>query len=806
VATIADQFHAFVDHALTQGYNAVVIPGFLEYVTFSGLGVYPAGDSHVARAQAMVAAFGPVWQYAHDMGMKVYFATDMLALSPPLRSYLERTVGSLDTTSPKLWSVYQAGLTELFTSMPYAAGLMIRVGEGGADYKLPGWDYSSEVAVTTATAVQTMLKSLLATAGGGGRDVIFRTWTVGLGAVGDLHTNPDSYATVLGSLDDPHLIVSTKYVAGDFYSYLPFNPTLKVGTQRRIIEFQSRREFEGFGGLPNDLGDLHQQALQTLLAANPHIEGVWDWAQTGGPLYAGPNLLYQRTGLWQLIDLDTYLTARLAWDPQLDVARATTDWVRQTFATDPATVTALSQALAMSRQAITDGLYIGPFASQTVKALGLAPPPMMWIFEWDIVTGDSAVLDSVYAVGKDHLDEAIRQGQDAVAATRQMRDLVAGTAPETWRDPALRQQFLDTLDYETDLFTALGAYRTMVLRYAQWLDTGNADTRDEWQAARTAYRTARAEHVQRYGESTVLPAYNFTAADIGLARADRDMTMAWLARILLGLLLLALLLGCGPAQRRLTRRRPADRPLPGAAGLRALWLGVTRPWRVAELPVGPTRTDRIVVRAVPVLALVLSRCVYTWFLAPAHLVLTLGAWALFAVALWVLTRVRDRYHLWAAVGGAAVLRTVILLAALVTRGPGRYWFDFWTAPGLRGFYITVAFAAFLWVFVVAWFVLRDRYALRVPAALGRLLIALGTPLAVLGALVSVIGLEEALTAWNDQMALLPWGLHRILGITVYLGIPTALPDVVAILGLVAVVIGVVLVLLGRARRPAESAG
>jgi hypothetical protein len=35
---------------------------------------------------------------------------------------------------------------------------------------------------------------------------------------------------------------------------------------------------------------------------------------------------------------------------------------------------------------------------------------MMWIFEWDIVTGDSAVLDSIYAVSRDHLDLALAEG------------------------------------------------------------------------------------------------------------------------------------------------------------------------------------------------------------------------------------------------------------------------------------------------------------------------------------------------------------------------------------------------------------
>ena len=54
--------------------------------------------------------------------------------------------------------------------------------------------------------------------------------------------------------------------------------------------------------------------------------------------------------------------------------------------------------MALSREAVTGGLYIAPFATQKVAAIGLHPPPMMWIFEWDIVTGDSAVLDVIYQV------------------------------------------------------------------------------------------------------------------------------------------------------------------------------------------------------------------------------------------------------------------------------------------------------------------------------------------------------------------------------------------------------------------------
>nr|BFE74060.1 hypothetical protein GCM10020092_073610 [Actinoplanes digitatis] len=155
-----------------------------------------------------------------------------------------------------------------------------------------------------------MLKAFLAVAGEGDRDVIFRTWTVGVGAVGDLHTNPESYEEVLGKLQDPHLIVSTKFTLGDFYSHLPLNTTLTVGEHRRIVEFQGRREFEGFGSLPNDLTALHASALRRLLAGNGHIEGVWLWTQEGGPLRAGPMTLYLRTGFWQLYDLNAYAMGR----------------------------------------------------------------------------------------------------------------------------------------------------------------------------------------------------------------------------------------------------------------------------------------------------------------------------------------------------------------------------------------------------------------------------------------------------------------------------------------------------------------
>ncbi|PJJ57287.1 glycosyl hydrolase family 67 [Mumia flava] len=789
VDDIAQQFHDLVDHALSRGYNGVVVPGFLEYVTFRDVGdghaVYPEGDPHVARAEAMVDAFAPVWQYAADQGLQVYFLTDMLAVSPPLRDYLDAQGHAID--DPAFWTVYQAGMRELLEAMPFASGTMIRVGEGGSAYALDGWDYSSELAVTTAPAVRTMLRALLEVADETDVDVIFRTWTVGVGPVGDLHTNPASYDAVLGDLDDPHLVVSTKLVAGDFYSHLPLNPTLERGTQRRIVELQARREFEGLGALPDDLGDLTQTALDHFLDANPNVEGVWTWAQGGGPLYAGPRSLYLRDGFWQLADLNVYVAGRLAADPGTDPGEATADWVRQTFSADPQTVRTLGEAFALSREAITDGLYIGPYADQSVKALGLEPPPMMWIFEWDLVTGDSASLGAIYHVSRDAIDEAIAEGEQAAQAASRMRLLVEDTDPATWRDPALRQELVDNLAYEENLVATLTAYRATVLRHRQWLDTGSSEARTAWEDARATYETERAAHVARYGDDLDQPAYNFTAAEIGTVRADRDPAMAWAARVLLALVVVV-----GALALALRRRRA-----PGIAAVRALGIGAVAPWRLRGP--APTRIDAIAVWALPAALLVASRATLTWFAAPAHLLVTLGSWLLFVGVARLLVGRRDPYALWAALGGVAVLRTVVLLLALILRGPGRYWLEFWTDPEARSLYVTIAFAAFCWLFVAATVVLRNAYGLGWAGGSGRVLLAAAAPLLVLGALVGAVGLEDALTVWNDQMALLPWGLSRILGITVHLGIPTWLPWAACGLGAALALLGAGVLALTRSR-------
>ena len=711
----------------------------------------------------------------------------MLALTTPLEQYLEQRFGSLDTENPEFWDVYAAGLDELYAAMPYLDGVLIRIGEAGRVYDLPGWDYYSALAVTSVDAVRAMLTAFTEQAERADREVIFRSWSVGVGAVGDMHTNVDSYHAVLDGIDSDRLIVSTKYTLGDFYSHLPFNETLEVGDQRRIVEFQSRREFENFGAFPNDLGVLYQKALQRFIAANPNVEGIWTWTQDGGPWRAGPLSLELKAGFWQLYELNTELAVRLARDPDADPAAITADWARRWFSDDPATVRAIGEAMASSRAAITDGLYIGPFADRRVFAIGLEPPPMMWIFEWDILTGDSAVLDVIYEISRDDLDEAIAGGDRALAAVDRMRASIEATDAATWRDPELRTVFLETLDYQASTYDMLGDYREMFLRQAQWHDTGDLAAHEQWDAARRAFEASAAAHEATYAGDPYYPAYNLTAAELGVERAERDLPMAWAARIALVLLAAWLVYGI-LAGRSGSRRR-------GAGAARALWVAGTRPWRAVEVTERLGRLDRVLIVAVPALLLVASRGIQTWFLAPAHLLVTLGSWLVFVLAMLLALRLLGRRSAWpvlAAIGGAAALRVGLLLAVLTPTGPGGYWFGFWTDPLARSLYVTVAFAAFGWVIVAAAWALATQIGGR--RATGVVIAGVGIVLAVFGALIGAIGLEAALTAWNDQMALLPWGLSRILGITVYLDVPADTAWIAAGAGAVLAIAGTALAL------------
>ena len=178
----ATSVREFAHHVLAQGYNAVTVPGFLEYVTFAEVPeVYADDPEYVDRAEAVRDAFGPIWAELDDLGLDVYLRTDMLVLSTPLEHHLDRRASTSTPPIPGCGTSTRPRSTSSTPSCPQLSGVVLRIGEGGSIYNTPGIDYYSEITVTTVPAVRAMLDAFTGQAERAGKDVVFRTWSVGVG-------------------------------------------------------------------------------------------------------------------------------------------------------------------------------------------------------------------------------------------------------------------------------------------------------------------------------------------------------------------------------------------------------------------------------------------------------------------------------------------------------------------------------------------------------------------------------------------------------------------------------------------------
>ena len=79
---------------------------------------------------------------------------------------------------------------------------------------------------------------------------------------------------------------------------------------------------------------MHQSALQSFLHKNPKVEGVWVWTQYGGPLRAGPMIIYPFVGFNVINDANVYAASRLLENPYSDLDSITSTWIEGYFGTD----------------------------------------------------------------------------------------------------------------------------------------------------------------------------------------------------------------------------------------------------------------------------------------------------------------------------------------------------------------------------------------------------------------------------------------------------------------------------------------
>jgi len=145
----------------------------------------------------------------------------------------------------------------------------------------------------------------------------------------------------------------------------------------------------------------------------------------------------------------------------------------------------------------------------------------------------------------------------------------------------------------------------------------------------------------------------------------------------------------------------------------------------------------------------------------------------------------------------AILSPMLCLAGMVmavvsVRGPLYLWYAFWTSPGFRILFLSLCIAGTLWMGFTVFVVSRTVFSVSALQAVGNLFVSVGAVLLFNGLMIRAIGLEAFLTALNNEMAVIPLSLSKVLGITTHLNINPDLPVFVALGGAILSLFGWIL--------------
>ncbi len=749
---VKEDFKKYVQRMISLGYNRIVISGFLKFINFdrveNGYAVYGPNNIYRERQDVLRDRFRELFQYADNLGVDIVLKTDMVALTTPLEEYFEDRFGGVRPSDDDFWSVYRKGIRELFAKIPEADAMMIRIGEAGGAYNISGWDYRSELHVKTLESTQAMIKGLLPAFENVNKNLILRNWSVYVGEIGDFHTNPKTYRKVLENINSPNLIISTKYCMSDFFSYLPLNPTLETGKQKRMVELQARREFEGFSAFPNYTGPIYQAALKYAVE-NTNAVGTWIWNQDGGPIRSSPMSIYPFHGFWLFIDANTFATSRLAWDPYRNIGSITKSWVVKNFGDDPVVVENISRMLLSSRDAMKKGFYIKEFAGKYVKAGGLELTPMMWIFNWDRVCGATSVLSVVYYPTRDNVEGAVEEGFSAVHEVKKMKKSVSGLENRLDYGEQKYDLMLKSLNYEKSLFTTFAWYRKFYLKYYEWLETGNRESFKEWRNALDNFEIEKKKHVSKYTKNLNFPSFYFKEAEGFASRAQKSSNMIWMARALLVIILFSFLLGSNPLQKRTP-------DYPGKNISKALWQG-TFSLTGAKIN-GVSGLHGGILSVLIFGILITCFAVFTFFSAP-YITLFFGvSLLLFILVLSIFFLYNRNFshstQLFSSLSPLLIL-TILVMGVCSIRGPFLVWYLSWTNTFFKSLIIGTS------VFVFGWVPLRiietgkTHLETGVKSSFGKILIAGGTAVSFLGAIVKFVSLQKSIAILNKELLLIP---------------------------------------------------
>ncbi|AOP33841.1 glycosyl hydrolase family 67 [Leptospira tipperaryensis] len=358
---IRENFDSYVKRVSKMGYNAVSID---ELSFLTDLSFYP--DNLRSKIQSYQKSYRKLFKTAKKNGMKVFLTSDFLFSN----SYIEKeTKGEFD----RVVSFFRLVLENLFSEFENIDGIILRIGESdGVDVK---GDFRSKLFLKTPEDANRLLKEILPVFKKHSKTLIFRTWTIGAYPIGDLIWNPKTYEKVFQNIPTENLIISMKYGEGDFFRYLKLNPLFFQDERPKLVEFQARREYEGFGEFPSFVGWQYASYKEELKKAK-NLVGFSVWCQTGGWSSFQNITFLKNTSYWN--ELNTFVCLGL-FKKDWSVKKS----LRKFYGKK--NLTELIRFLRLSDRVILNLLYDPEFADQQLYIHRVRIPPLLHI-TWDRVT------------------------------------------------------------------------------------------------------------------------------------------------------------------------------------------------------------------------------------------------------------------------------------------------------------------------------------------------------------------------------------------------------------------------------------
>lgn len=263
---VLKNFMKYVKKISKIGYNAITIDD-LSHMAI--LDIYPYKLKE--KLNKFKELYSKLIKICNDKKIKVFINFDLMYFNNEIERLCKNNTNNMII-------ILNKSLKYLFNNYN-VDGIISRFGEcDGVDVK---GIFKSKIIIKTPNIAKKFLNNLLPVIEKFNKSWIFRTWSISGSKIGDLMWNKKTFDKIFNKIKSDNLIISMKYGESDFFRNMELNPLFFHSKHKKIIELQTKREYDFFGEMPYYTGFQYQKYYEKL-KNNKTFDGMMVWCQTGG--------------------------------------------------------------------------------------------------------------------------------------------------------------------------------------------------------------------------------------------------------------------------------------------------------------------------------------------------------------------------------------------------------------------------------------------------------------------------------------------------------------------------------------------